>query len=798
MRSRRLCIKAAALSVASVLTLIDANGMAMAQTAQASPPAASPADEQSVQTGLADIVVTAQRRAENLQDVPISISIASSEQIQQSGRFDTSALSSISPSVTFVQGTDASGSSFNIRGVSSLSLTGGIQPSVGLVIDGVSIARQGEFVTDLSDIDRIEILSGPQGTLFGKNSTAGVIQIITKRPEDSFSASVEGTATTDSEYVGRAMVNAPLGNDVAVRVNGYYRKQKALISNLGLGNDVYGEESYGFSGKLSAQLSDNLHFLLSSDYRHRDSTYGVNILILPSSEPLGSAQQAITLVPIQPGTFKVGNDSQNYDRNRGWSVSGQFDLDVSDALSLTSVTAYRDFKYDYNIDIDGFNVGVQRGSGFRPNPTGYPIENIDPIDGRAPKRDSYFSQEIRLNYKADRLDVVGGVYYQHLKNDVDNSIPLILDGAFALQDPSLAGVKFYSNPIVDSRTKDDTASIFGDVTYHVADTLSLIGGLRFNYEKIRVIYHRDEFFNPVTGFFNPVTLENSAPPAFTVDYDRSDKLTNLSGRAGIRWEPSSDQTFYFTYARGYKGPAVDVSYSSTGGATAITKPEIANSFEVGAKLRMFDNKVRLNLAVYAQRIKDIQQTSVVPGTVNQRLQNSGDLRSRGAEASLDIALATGLTFNGGLAYTDATYRGGVVTCDAAIQTQCVGGLQDLTGIRAIGAPKWKGNGGLVYKNDLPSLPVGLMARINYAWVDRIQYTLGNDPDTVEPSHGLLDLTLGVNDDDGRWELMFFVKNLTNDKYYASRQRANFFITRSFGTIGRDYKRYGGVTLRTHF
>src|SRR5260370_29646968 len=248
-------------------------GAAFAQTQAAAVVGPTAAD--SSQGGeLAEMVVTAQRRTETLTSVPISIQAISSEQLASKAISDTRDLATIAPTINFSTGNSVNATAFSLRGVSSLALQNGIQPSTAMIVDGVALARQAEFISNLSDIDHIEVLNGRQGTLFGKNSTAGVISIITKSPTNKVEALVETTATNDSEYGIRGMTNLPISDSVRVRFNAFYRDQEPLVKNVGQAPDILGAKSYGGSFKVDIDLARNIDLLLSTAYSHAHSSAG--------------------------------------------------------------------------------------------------------------------------------------------------------------------------------------------------------------------------------------------------------------------------------------------------------------------------------------------------------------------------------------------------------------------------------------------------------------------------------------------------------------------------------------------
>lgn len=742
-----------------------------------------------------DIIVTAQRREQRLSEVPISVTAQTGEILRQANVTDSRALEQISPAVNFNSSYTPTTTSLSIRGISSLSSEGGIQPSVGVVIDGVPVARQGEFVTDLADIERIEILSGPQGTLFGKNSTAGVINIVTVRPSTAgTSANVDLTATTDEEIIAKSAFNFALGENVAMRVNGYYHFIDPLVENLA-GENLLGQRSYGGQAKLLFDLGST-DILLSGSYNRAYSTFGPNFVVEPISGTLGDFQRQV-FGPIGFGVHVLNQDTITSNLNKSYAFTGEINSYLTDDLRLTAITGYRDYKSYTTIDVDGGPVGVNVGSGFSPNPLGYPIQWVNTGPGHQVEKYSYFSQEVRLSYSGGGWDIVGGAYYQDYDESRGIDLPLVLDGAFALQDPTLAGVPFFTNNVYPTKISDKTIAVFGDVTYAISPTFNIFAGLRYTHEKITLDYHRDDYFNPVAGFFDPITTENSAPPIATVDFVTSRKDNNLSGRIGIQWKPQRGLNYYASYNRGYKGGAADLGRTVTGPAGAIIKPEIADAFEIGAKQRFFGDLLALDISLYKQKVKNIQQTALITG-ITPTLINAGALKVDGVEVNATLRPSTGLVLNGGVVYNDARYSGDNIRfpCGPSVTAQCPNGptgTQDLNGRRAIANPRWKVVTSASYEHPIDE-DLKLGVRVGYTWRSAVQYQLYQDPLTEQPSYGLLDasLTLGAIDD--RWQVSVFGKNLTDKFYYANLNTADFFIGRSFGNIGREFRRYGGLRL----
>jgi iron complex outermembrane recepter protein len=794
-------------STPSRLAIVTALGCAMAWQAPAHAQDAAPApanapDASASQAIPGEIIVTAQRREQRLIDVPLSVQAKTGAALTKAGITDGRGLEQVSPALSFESGYSPQTTSLAIRGVVSIANEGGIQPSVGVVVDNMPLARQGEVTLDLADIERVEILSGPQGTLFGKNSTAGVVNIVTKKPTDHFDAGYELTGTSDKEAIAKAYLNVPLGSIFSARVNGYYRYLTPKVPNSA-GPDEFGQRAYGIQGKLLMDLGRTT-FLLTGSYNHEYDTLGALFVIKPLAGAVGALQQQVNPF-IGFGETRIAQNTPSYNRAHEYSVIGELNSELSDRLKLTSITGYRSYRYIDEIDVDAGPTGGNVGSGLSPNPLGYPIGWYGYLDNHEGGTYRYFSQEARLAYSTSRVDAILGGYYQRYRETRFLRNPFLFDGSFAPGDPSLAGVQFFNLTALNSRIKDDTAAVFGDVTVTILPTLKVFGGLRYTHEKLGLRYHRDTFFNPVDGFFDPITGINSAPPIEQLDItmqEATSKHNNLSGRAGIQWQPSRNLNYYFSYSRGYKGPAANQGTGVVSAATSLLNPEIATAFELGAKQRLFDGKLDIDIALFKQKIKNIQQTSVRPGSVSIDLINAGALKTDGVEFNATGRPFPGLTLAAGVVYNHARYSGdvsfscgptaiGAGTCENSPGP----GLQSLDGKRAIAVPKWKVVTSGDYSYDLPG-PYKLDFTVAYNWRSSIQYQLFEDPLTLGEARGILDASVGIATDNDRWQLTVFVKNLTN-KFYYNNLNTVTAIGLEYGNLPRDYARYGGIRLSYH-
>ena len=772
-------------------------------TAPSPSPAPSPAPS-SQTAGLEDIVVTAQRRPQEISQVPISVQAIGEAQLARAGGRDTSALLALSPSVTYRQGASATASAFNIRGVDSTARSGGgIQPSTALVIDGVPVFRQSEFVSELFDISQIEVLRGPQGTLFGKNASAGVINVISRKPTDKLEGSVEIGGTNDEEWMARGLINLPLSDSVATRFTGAYRYQTPIIHNVGPGPDAGGAEVYAFSGKILANVTPDTDILLSASIARRQDSYGQYVVTKPIAGALGDLQRAISLTDLSYGNDKISTDSPAINVIKTASIILEANWHATDKLTVTSISGLRWLKTNSQLDVDATPTGLSF-SGFSPNPLNYPINYIN-RGLIKPEDTKYFSQELRVNYEGERVNLVAGAFYQRVRTNATNTAPLIFDGSF-IGKP--AGQKFINETPVFYRIKDDTAAVFADITYKIFPKLSVFAGLRYTTEDLFLDYRRRNYNNVPIASLDPATLISSGPFTTTA-FTATRTENNLSGRGGVQWRPTGGQNYYFSYNRGYKGPAADVGTTALATA-AFTKPEIAEAWEIGTKQKMFDKRLSFSLALFDQTIKNIQQTAVIPGTIGNALINSGDLKTKGVEFEFQFAATSNLRLSGGLSYIDGSYRGGQYACNpyqlAGLQAGCTidanhdgkNETQSLTGHQAVASPRWRYVLGAEYHRDLAFIPASAVFSVDWNWSSKTPYSVDLNPDIVEPSHGFLGASVTLTSQDKHWEFQIYGRNLTNEFYYSTVSGPTGSVGQTYGYLARDFKAYGGASLKFKF
>jgi len=657
-------------------------------------------------------------------------------------------------------------------------------------VDDVPLVRQGEYVAQLSDIDNIQILNGPQGTLFGKNSTAGVINIVTVQPTREFESWLEGGVTNDNGYSARGMVNVPLSDQIQTRWNFFYQNQNPIVPNRG-GPGLDGDVSTGIEGKLAYQITSKLDALVKIDYDHDSSTFLGLVPIHASTNP---GETTVLGYTPQWGDAFVNENQKSIGQTITRSGMLRLTYDISDAWRLTSVSSYHYFHAGSLLDTDTTPVGNVLGVGFAPNPTNYNFAAIIPSLGLNRLEDDahYWSEEDRFNYNSSNLKLVTGVFYQNV------------DGFYRNASPSQSGANFVQSGTT-SDYFDKTASVFGDATYSVINGVNVFAGVRYTHERTFTNYVNTRFLNPISDF-NGVTGVNSAPPTYQKALNGGLTKNNVSGRAGIQWQPTSDTNLYASYARGYKGAGIATQPNITAAQYLSVNPETADDYEIGIKQRLFERRIGLDLSIFNETIYDIQETSQVPGMVNDvELLNAGTLRSKGVEGTVDVVATSHMDLKAGFAFLDSYYGDFEFSCNPRQPpgsgncrlTPSGMAAQNLAGRQAIGAPRWKYTLTADYRDRVLSLPVSYAFQLNYVWTSQIQYALNQNPFTLAPSFGVLNASLDFRTDNGHWDLLLYGKNLTNKFHYDNLLDS----PGAYGVAGqlpRDYEVYGGFALRYNF
>ena len=712
-----------------------------------------------------DIVVTARFRNESLKDVPIAISVVNGDLAASRNLNTIQDLSSVLPSVDFRSGQSNKDRTIFIRGIGTITTSPGVESSVSTVIDGVVLVRPGQATLDLLDLERLEVLRGPQGTLFGKNASAGVINIVSKAPTQTERGVAEAGFYEGGEYRLKGSLSGPLSPDAEYSLAGLYAGFKGNVRNLGTGNKVNGYDRWGLRGKLVVRPTDRLTLTGAADYvRTTDDTpQGVFISTQRVAYPTGAVTNSPALAGLlaQEGivpsrdnrTINTTFDSRVRDRNYGGSLTAEW---RPGDYTVTSITAYREWKNHQTPDWDNRSILA----------VGFP-QGAD--DGRVDF--NQFSQEVRLASPQGKLiDYVVGAYF--LKADTDERYQRTITQAFA----DAANVT--NRGVADYGIRAENYALFGEANIHPTDQLTLIVGGRVIHDRLRYDHARTS--DTATGV-----------PAIRPSYTSNGKTdrTDWSGRVGVQYAIAPVATAYATVSRGYKGPAFNVYFNMQSFDVAPLAPETSTAYEIGLKGSAFRGRLTGAIAGFVTDYSGFQANfqDVFLGAPVTRLINAGDVSTRGIELDATARPIDPLTLTFALARTRA--RIDRFNCPPAVAT-CV----SVDGQPLPFAPKWKLSGGAAYVIPVADA-INVEVQTDATYKSRTQYQLTQTPDTIEPGYAIWNASIGLISRDG-WALRGLVKNIL-DKEYSSY--LNYGSTAgNLRFVPRDASRYFGVNARTEF
>ncbi|PLK27591.1 TonB-dependent receptor [Novosphingobium sp. TH158] len=765
--------------------------MALAATALTT--LATPAFAQDAPAEEADgevITVVARKIEEKLIDVPIAVTAMGSAQLTKLGAADLSGVQGAVPNVNIVQGRgSATSANFFIRGIGQPDALQTFDPAVGVYVDGVYLSRIQGALLNMFDVQRVEVLRGPQGTLYGKNTIGGAVNIVSKKPDyDALNGEAAFTYGRYNEMTAKGYVSVPLAPGMAaISLAGVYDQRDGIVTDPATGRKYNDRDNLSFRSILRVKAAENVELLVSGDYtRQRNSlTLGHATADLVGFD-YNATFSAVTpfiiaAAPTAPYAFKAstsfkGNEGQELDH---WGVSGTINVDLSDALQLTSITAYRKLKTAFFVDIDA--TAAELGDVF---------VGLD---------QHQFSQEMQLKYTSDKLKGVLGLYY--LNEGVDSYQEAYADSYLRYLGTPLNFLRTISD---DQVTKSYAA--FGQLTYSLTDKLSLTAGLRYTHES------KDYFrtttattTSPVFSTINIVstfTFPNSLPSPFnTLDRVTFDAWTPM---ASLSYKPTENSTIYVSASKGFKSGGFNGRVNGLGDVTlavgSTTKivptfaPETVWTYELGAKASLLDGRVLLSAALFHSQYRDFQarvgggNTGINGGSFP--VINAGKLRMQGFEIEATIKPTKALTLNASVGYLDADYQefndgrrapsyscnptGTAITCRPAF------------------APPLTLRLGADYKIPMgeATLTLGGDAR----FVDKHYLSVDNRPGLVEPGYFLGNLYAQV--DLGSYYLRGMVKNVSDSRYRTDGQE--FSSVGNIQTVYYGDPRTWNVTVGVRF
>jgi iron complex outermembrane receptor protein len=682
--------------------------------------------------GLEEIIVTAQKTgASAVQKTPIAVSAFSEADLKNSLTTNIKDLVAYTPGLNIGQ-TTASAQIY-IRGVGTNNVYNGSDPDVTLQIDGVYMARPNEAFGDFLDVDRIEVLRGPQGTIYGRNAVGGTINIVSKTPSDVFTGTQELTvgnfATVEEQaYVSGPLIPGKLQGSLAVS----YLRHDGYLKNISTGNDIYSANHGGLRGQLRFEASDSVTATTRFDFsKSGENGNSYSVLIAP----VKNAPLADSLIG-QWSKVALSNPQTEATYNGGVSEDVNWAIDPS--LTLRSITAYRKDAYHVVVDSDATEL---------------------PYQTSAQSEEEYeYTQEFNFQAHLDNFDGVTGIYYFHESDTSDiNAIVTAMPGIVAGSPPR--NVELSAFPV----TKADAEAVFAQGTYHVLPTVALTAGYRYTSEDKSL--HQD-----YQKYFVGPPVINLAPYPFVGQTTRY--FHGNTPKFGIDWNVTSDAMMYFSATRGYKSGGMNYAASTV--AAESFNPETIWSYEVGTKTDWFNHHLRVNLTGFKYDYNNLQVQSLIgPGLSS--ITNAATASVKGIEAEFQAKPTEAWKLTSNLTLLNARYNSFIAaSVPAGLAPFAAGspnynpaaGTFNASGNRLDAAPHLTAffaaqrdfdsdNGNFYY------------ARAEYYWQDRVYYDPTNLDVQSQAPYGLVNLFVGYNRAGGSWQAQLYAKNVANKGYFIT-------------------------------
>lgn len=751
------------------------------------------------------IVVTARRREENSQDVPVAISVVTPETLEKTGNFTLNQVQQLVPSLQ-VTSFNPRNSVINIRGLGANSniAVDGLEYGVGFYVDGVYYGRPGQSQFDLIDLAQIEVLRGPQGTLFGKNTTAGALNISTREPSFDPELTVEGSLGNYGYHQVRGSTSLPLVADkLALRISVADTHRNGFLFNAHTGERAQDYDNFTVRGQLLIKPSEDIKIRLIGDYSKQTQHFALTLIdgyftSFANGQPIANnvfdrAARTGYILPTTNAFARVGRADSPYQANmKSYGISGQVEWDLG-SVTLTSITAGRWWDWYPKNDVDGTSLAIN---------TKNQIQNFQ----------RQVSQELRIASNGTRkIDFVAGLFFfrqvirgyssvAYGKDFAEWNLNPATVPAATIRLTDLALTDFQADYYSDPRTWSYAA--FGQADWHITDGLTLTAGLRYSYEKKTGSFNRFQVGGSgldLTGLsvadLAAVTAirNNPANQLSALSFTARMKDDAFSGLVTLGWKVTPDVLLYATYSRGSKSGGLNVTAGGAG--RPVVAPETVNAYEIGMKSQFLNGKLTLNAAAFLTDIADYQTTvsEAVPGSTvyNQYLTNIPKVRSEGVELDLSYSPAPWITLSTSGAYTDARFVS--FTNSPQRPELAIPGapqVQDLSGQRLPGISRFAYT--LAADAQQPvSDALEVYGRAD--WLHRSSFNAAPTKSIygVIPAYGVLNGRIGLRSADGRYDVSVWARNLLDKDYYVNRSGGNFGLITALPGDPRTI----GATLR---
>jgi len=773
-------LKAALLSsIAGGLLAGAAHAEAPAPSAQdaARPAAATETAGETTEASTAEVIVTARRTQERAVDVPISLSVVSGDALEKTGGYTLVDLQQRTPSLTQFN-SNPRNSSLGIRGIGVSSASDGLDTSVGVYVDGVYLGRPGMALTDLIDVDQVEVLRGPQGTLFGRNSSAGVINITTRKPSFTFGATAEASFGNYDYQQYRASVTGPLIDGLlAGRITAFRTDRKGVIDNTTTYIDGNSLGRSGVRAQLLFTPTSKVTARLIGEYSDEQDTCCVSVINQVFQPSLGAttartlnAFRALGYVPVASRDYVLANAPQLM-QTESHALSAQVDWDL-DFATLTSISAWRHWHFSPLQDSDNLPLDILQ-------------VNV------AQTHDWQWSQEFRLASKPGRLTWQTGVYLfrQKLKdhyilNQFGTDASAFYTTYARLSNPAAPAVVIApgSQYIGDTRAISESAAVFGQANYDLTDQLTLTAGLRYTHDKRHGITNTSTYLTPY------------APTSIPFNYDETVKGGNWSYLVSGTYKITSTTNVYASYSTGYKAAGLNLNASVTPGTSIVLDPEKVKDAELGVKHTALGGRLQVNANVYWTKLNGLQTNITPTNGAKAYLANVGDIRARGVEVDGSWQATDNLSLQLAASYNDARYTDyRNAPCPAGVAAPC-----DLTGRPVYQAPRWVANGGARYEFDPIGDDIRPYALAQYAFRSSVFGSVDDAAYSRIKGYYVANFRVGANFGD-RFDASLWVNNAFDKVYLQSLSSSTVpgaGVWAASGQLGTP--RTYGVTVRANF
>jgi iron complex outermembrane receptor protein len=716
--------------------LIPAIGLTQNAAAQ-TPPSTAVQSQNQDSEGLRDIIVTAQRRAENAQKVPIAISTVTADTVKALGVINPESLGQLLPGVQLNR--SGQGVITYIRGIGSGSAVSGNEPSVAMFIDDVYMPNGSGAVFDFNNIDSVSVLKGPQGTLFGRNATGGVIQIKTRDPSQETHFNLDAGYGNFDKISSALYASTGITENMAVNVAGYYNNQRdGWGRNVLTGADHFTSKSYGVRSKLKGEFGDTTLLITGVFDKRISDEGGLSVSVVPGTYGFRGYSPAA----LGAGFYDAVNDQPMLFRNQSYNVSAKLEHNFGN-VTLRSITAYGDIKFHLISESDAS-----------------PSDFQDAILDQGSKT---FTQEFQLLSASDSpVQWILGTYYLH---DVSRNHTHLFGPAFAVAGVQVPGDTFGTQ-------KTDSISGFGQMTAEILPRLKATLGIRYTSDR-----------RSFDGYVN-------RPTGVLLNGPFADKTTfkNLTGRASLDYQISDDIMIYAAYNKGFKSGVYNIGGLFFGSSTVPgpVAPESLDAFSAGFKSEFFDRHVRLNVEAYYYDYSNIQ-VSQLQGLAFL-ITNGGKATIKGVDADLTVTPVHNLTLTWSASYADGHYddfRNGpmffpqppntpiAIPASCGLTTYPVGApggagatkACDLSGKKTVQTAPFTSTFTAAYSIPTSIGEFRLMG--SYSYGGKYYFEPDNNPYTRSPVTNLVNGSVSWTSSNERFGLTFWANNLTKEKYYNS-------------------------------